>query len=389
MNKKQHTVIIPSHNTLEHLKNTYKSIKKFAPKVPMIIIDDASEDGTDKWLETLDDNLLTVIIDKQRKGHTYWYDEGMRLAKTDIVSILHSDMIIGPEYFENMLKHLEKGKVVCATRIEPPIHPAGREKHVMDFGSEANEFKWDNFEQFCLDTLKTDKDFTTKGIFAPWMLYKEDHFKVGGHDQRFAPYGYEDSDIFNRWILGGLKMIQSRDSLCYHMTCRGHRWNAGVGIENADYKVTMERCRREFLRKWGEWIRNDVYQHPIINPKYNKGLIIKNCTNDLLAMLEPWFDTVYVDESSDRAMVDNYITLESPNTVTSLYERIKPYDNEKQNDILVAIDAQKFTQQDLTYISQLSAILNDSGQVGSFELGNLIIDIISLKEYTDHLESIK
>ena len=339
MNKKQHTVIIPSHNTLEHLKNTYKSIKKFAPKVPMIIIDDASEDGTDKWLETLDDNLLTVIIDKQRKGHTYWYDEGMRLAKTDIVSILHSDMIIGPEYFENMLKHLEKGKVVCATRIEPPIHPAGREKHVMDFGSEANEFKWDNFEQFCLDTLKTDKDFTTKGIFAPWMLYKEDHFKVGGHDQRFAPYGYEDSDIFNRWILGGLKMIQSRDSLCYHMTCRGHRWNAGVGIENADYKVTMERCRREFLRKWGEWIRNDVYQHPIINPKYNKGLIIKNCTNDLLAMLEPWFDTVYVDESSDRAMVDNYITLESPNTVTSLYERIKPYDNEKQNDILVAIDA--------------------------------------------------
>ena len=81
----QHTVIIPSHNTLEHLKNTYKSIKKFAPKVPMIIIDDASEDGTDKWLESLNDNLLTVIIDKQRKGHTYWYDEGMRVANTDIV----------------------------------------------------------------------------------------------------------------------------------------------------------------------------------------------------------------------------------------------------------------------------------------------------------------
>ena len=110
---------------------------------------------------------------------------------------------------------------------------------------------------------------------------------------------------------------------------------------------------------------------------------------DLLAMLEPWFDTVYVDESADRAMIDNYITLESPNTVTSLYERIKPYDNEKQNDILVTIDAQKFTQQDFVYINQLSAILNDSGQVGSFELGNLKIDIISLKEYTDHLESIK
>ena len=33
-----------------------------------------------------------------------------------------------------MLKHLKPGKVVCATRIEPPIHPAGKEKIVMDFG---------------------------------------------------------------------------------------------------------------------------------------------------------------------------------------------------------------------------------------------------------------
>ena len=57
----QHTVVIPSHNTLEHLKNTYASIKKYAPNVPMIIIDDASEDGTDKWLESLVDKNLTII----------------------------------------------------------------------------------------------------------------------------------------------------------------------------------------------------------------------------------------------------------------------------------------------------------------------------------------
>ena len=29
----QHTVIIPSYNTLGHLKNTYQSIKKYAPNV--------------------------------------------------------------------------------------------------------------------------------------------------------------------------------------------------------------------------------------------------------------------------------------------------------------------------------------------------------------------
>ncbi len=97
-------------------------------------------------MKELKDDKVQPIISRERKGHTYWYDEGMRLAKTDIISILHSDMIIGPGYFNNMLKHLERGKVVCATRIEPPIHPAGREKIVRNFGDEAHNFMWDAFE---------------------------------------------------------------------------------------------------------------------------------------------------------------------------------------------------------------------------------------------------
>jgi len=37
---------------------------------------------------------------------------------------------------------------------------------------------------------------TTNGIFAPWMLYKEDFRSMGGHDKLFAPMELEDSDIF-------------------------------------------------------------------------------------------------------------------------------------------------------------------------------------------------
>ena len=374
----RHTVIVPSFNTLPHLKNTYKSLKKYAPDADIIIIDDASEDGTAEWLFSVinTDDRLTFIPTNDRRGHTYWYDEGMRRAKTDIVSILHSDMIIGPGYFENMLKHLEKGKVVCATRIEPPIHPAGKEKIVRDFGDEAESFKWEAFERFVNSEAEQEKDVTTKGIFAPWMLYKEDHLSIGGHDQRFAPYGYEDSDIFNRWILAGYEMIQSRDSLCYHMTCRGHRWNKGVGIENPDYRETMDKNGREFLRKWGDWIQNDEFQYPVINPKYNKGIIIKNCVPQLLNTLEPWCDNIYID-----IPYDDYIKKEQPRTIVDLNEKIKPYDSTKQNDILISIDATNFTQQDGQYLQKIAAILeqNKPGP-GQFKLGNIIIEVIKYHE---------
>ena len=342
----QHTVIIPSYNTLEHLKNTYKSLKKYAPTVQIIIIDDASEDKTDTWLNSLNDANLTVIISETRKGHTYWYDEAMRRSTTDIVSILHSDMIIGPCYFKNMLRHLEPGKVVCATRIEPPIHPAGKEKIVKDFGDEADTFNWNAFELFCNEERTIKFGETTKGIFAPWMLYKKDHLSIGGHDQGFAPYGYEDSDIFNRWILAGYKMIQARDSLCYHMTCRGHRWNKGIGIENVDYQETMDKGRKYFLKKWGHWIKNDEYQYPIISPVYNKKLIIKN-SNSSLEQFYDWFNDI--------------------------------------DDIVVEIDGNTFTQQDAQYITMLNDIVADSGANGTFELGNLSITINTIHDRSKDL----
>ena len=372
----RHTVIIPSYNTLPHLKNTYESIKRYGGDVDIIIIDDASEDGTAEWLISLSDERLNRVLSPERKGHTYWYDEGMRLAETDIVSILHSDMIIGPGYFENMLKHLEKGKVVCATRIEPPIHPSGKEKIVRNFGDEAHNFMWEAFEKFTIQEKADSIGLTTRGIFAPWMLYKEDHLSIGGHDQRFAPFGYEDSDIFNRWILAGYEMVQSRDALVYHMTCRGHKWNKGVGIENPDYRDIMTRCEREYQRKWGDWIQNDSYQHPIINPKFDRGIIIKNCNENLLTQLEPWADTLYID-----CEYENYIEKESERTVVDLRDKIKPYDNEKQNAILVEVDGNNFTQQDYIYIRQLSPILKQNNpSPGEFNLNNLKLNIIRYEE---------
>ncbi len=372
----RHTVIIPSFNTLEHLKNTYKSIKSYGEDVDIIIIDDASDDGTADWLLSLDDERLNRVLSPVRKGHTYWYDEGMKMADTEVVSILHSDMIIGPGYFKNMSKHLKKGTVVCATRIEPPIHPPGKEKIVRDFGDEANNFKWDAFEKFVIQEKADSIDLTTKGIFAPWMLYKEDHLSIGGHDQRFAPYGYEDSDIFNRWILAGYKMVQSRDSLCYHMTCRGHRWNKGVGVENPDYRATMDANAREFLRKWGDWIQNDQYQYPIINPKYNKGIIVKNANPLLINTLEPWCDTLYVDTD-----FDGYIKKEQPKTIVDLSKRIKSIDSKKVNDIFIYVDGSNFTGTDGKNIQQLAAILEQNKpESGKFKLGNLEIEVIRYYE---------
>ena len=136
----------------------------------------------------------------------------------------------------------------------------------------------------------------------------------------------------------------------------------------------MNRCRRDFIRKWGDWIQNDEYQFPTINPKYDIGFIVENCNLNLLQVLEPWCSNVYVDNNRSE-----YIDLEQPNTSFNLHKRVLPFDNEKNNEILVTINGNLFNQQDFQYIQQLSAILTDSGEPAFHgELGNITVEIFEV-----------
>ena len=341
------SLIIPSYNNLRHLKNAYNSVRKhYTDKVELILIDDGSNDGTIEWLKTLKDESLIFWREEERIGHTILYDKGIDKANNNIVGILHADMYIAPNYVENLTKHLTKGKVVCATRVEPPLHPPGNEKIIKDFGMDFDSLKIEEFYDFSSQEIKDSKDKTTRGMFAPWVLYKEDYLNIGGHDHGFAPFPYEDSDIFQRWILAGYELIQSRDALVYHLTCRGHRWNKEVGKNDDEFKIFEEQARKHYLKKWGSWIKNNENGYPVLSPVYRKKLIITN-PNPNVNQLYDWFN--------------------------------------EGEDIIVEIDGNVFNQQDFQIITQLNDIIKDSGEVGSFELGNLKITINSLNTYEKDL----
>jgi len=377
------SLIIPSYNNLQHLKNVYASIQKHAPKAEVILLDDGSTDGTWEWMQQVEieaNNKTRILKSEERVGHTILYDKGIDLATNDIVGILHADMILGPNYIENMIKHLQPGKVICATRIEPPLHPAGNEKIIMDFGMDFDTLNIDAFEEFVMHQQESNLDRVTRGMFAPWILYKTDFLAIGGHDPLFAPFPYEDSDIFQRWILAGYELVQSRDAFVYHLTCRGHRWTEQVGQDDDYFKQVSHKAGQNYIRKWGSWIQNDEFQHPIIIPKYNIAFQVTNCNMTLLQTLEPWCDRIYIDDAMQE-FIDHYIDDEQPNTKFDLTKRvfcIGHNDPEAENDIVVSIDGNTCTQTDFQYIQQLSEILQDSGQPGTFKLGTLQITIVSL-----------
>jgi hypothetical protein len=55
------------------------------------------------------------------------------------------------------------------------------------------------------------------------------------------------------------------------------------------------------------------------------------------------------------------------------------------NDVIVYIDGNSFTNDDMYCIQELSSIIADNGDVGEFELGNLRIVIKDMRTYEQEL----
>ena len=383
--------ISPSRNNLSYLKWMYNSIRKnLGYRHEILLADDFSSDGTWEWLQEIKKTDVNIKIFRNngpdRKGIVYWYDYLCENSSNDIVMFLHADMYVSPKLDEEILKHIEPGIVVTATRIEPSLHPPGPEKILADYGIEPEEFDENKFLRD-LDSFKQNK--TTEGVFAPWAIYKDDYWAVGGHDKLFAPQSKEDSDIFNRLQLNGCNFVQTWDGFVYHMTSRGSRFNpmsgGAPGKDSPEWIYTTTKNMRNFIRKWGTMVKHDEYMKPVVSPKYNIGFVIKNCSEQLLELLEPWCSTLYVDISYDK-----YIEREQPNTLYDLKEKIFLIHSDKQNDIEVRFDGSKFNQTSFQYIQQLSDILdNDEGiendTVGSFELDIFEIMIYNTKTYEGDL----
>lgn len=247
-------------NELPYIKLLFKSLKDNLSTLEheIIVFIDSDNQGTFEWL--LEQKLVfpNLKILKNPLPICYGYarniNEMFKFASNDIVSYLQSDMVISKDYDVYISKNIKDNMVLSSTRIEPPLHGVGNEIHIMNFGLTPDEFKYDEFLDYC-ENNKQEKH--TEYFFAPFTMYKKIWNDIGGHDTYFRR-SREDSDVLNRLILNGNKIVQTWDALVYHFTCVSSR---GQGWHNKENRKAQERAilqqhadiieMSRINRKWG------------------------------------------------------------------------------------------------------------------------------------------
>ena len=318
-------------------------------------------------------------------------------ASNDIVSYLQSDMVICKDYDKEVLKDVKPGIFLCATRVEPPLHPPGPEKITHDFGLDPTKFDLDAFTEFA-EKNKSDKK--TGDFFAPFTLYRKDWIDVGGHNTLFRR-SREDSDVLIRLVLNGVKVVQTWNALAYHFTCTSSRGPAWFDKQNVEaqqrLKVQQEADRYELCRftiTWGAFKHGDLTEDGYEKSKYyNIAANIKNIKDlNKFYNFEMFFDEVYVEDENIITQMQNIydnqhkatnhllnITDEAWEEYKYMYNKLNAKDRIKnyfkhfikeEKDIIIEFDLEEADPQHVNkFLVHLQQIIDDTEGTGDFKYG--------------------
>jgi GT2 family glycosyltransferase len=291
------------------------------------------------------------------------YNNAVARASGDKIILLHNDMVLSPGFVETMDKHIQPGRITTYTRIEPLIYnDTYPGKVILDCGRDL-----ESFDQTTFNSYQPNFDLIDGGSQLFFGCMRNEYIGIDGITFKMF---CEDDDLHRRYRLAGFDHKVSSAHV-YHFVSKTSR------AENT-YQAIELASNRNYIRKWGS--RN-------IAPKYNIAFVVRNCTLPVLEALEPWCDRIYIEDAM-QVITSHYIEQEQPKTCFDLNRRVlhieynAPSD---ENDIIVAFDATRLTQQNFQYIQQLAAIIEESGDIGEFEIDIFKISIYSMETYEKNL----
>src|SRR4029453_1202203 len=103
-------IIIPVYNEAQHIHEIIKRVQATKLASEIIIVDDASQDGTREQLQKLDGKKkVRVIFHEKNQGKGAAVVLGMRAAQGDVLLIQDADLEYDPRDYPALLRPIEEG----------------------------------------------------------------------------------------------------------------------------------------------------------------------------------------------------------------------------------------------------------------------------------------
>jgi len=196
------SIVIPNWNGQKLLEKNLPAVLSTGAQ-EVIIIDNGSTDNSLQLIDSLKSPKIKVIKNQKNLGFAKAANQGVSAAKNEIVVLLNNDVVPEKDFLKPLIKDFEDSQVFAVSLNEPQFSWA-KGKWVGGFVEHQPGPK----------TKNPHISFWASG--GSGAFRKEIWEKLGGLDEIFQPFYWEDIDLSYRAWKRGYRILWEPRSVVYH-----------------------------------------------------------------------------------------------------------------------------------------------------------------------------
>jgi len=233
------SIIIPNLNGFPHLIDAIESLRCHTTgPVEVIVVDNGSNDGSLEWLR--EQNDVTLLEMGENIGAPAARNRGLEIATGESIVFCDNDVVFTPNWRPLLLAHLERWPdigmvgpmsdyVVGPQKYEPLPH---------------DHENLDTYAQRITQTHSGQHLYTHRLILFFLIARREVIERIGGIDEGYGRWGFEDDDLSLRVSKAGYRMRIAQDCFIRHIGSQTSK------TANLDYDRLLLENWEIFKRKW-------------------------------------------------------------------------------------------------------------------------------------------
>ena len=238
------SIAVVTWNNLHHTRACLDSLlrEKSWPSFEIVIVDNASSDGTVAELEELArrHDFVRVVLNRENRGFAAANNQAIELARGAYVVLLNNDTVVAPGWLPRLVRVLDE---------DPRIGLVGPVSNAV--WNEALEFllpkDLDPFPEFAELWARAHRRelYPIRMLAMFCVAGRAETFRtVGPLDERFGIGMFEDDDYAYRVRLAGFRLV------CAEEVYIRHFGQASFELRG-DRQKLHDKNRRKFEAKWG------------------------------------------------------------------------------------------------------------------------------------------
>jgi GT2 family glycosyltransferase len=241
------SILMVTYNNLDLTRLCLASLQRYAGRVPfeIIVVDNASHDGTPEWLRGVETRgllPLSLVLNDDNRGFAAANNQAAARARGEVLVFLNNDCVVTPGWLDTLVAHLGRDRSLGL--IGPVTNSGGNAE--AQLGTRYADL--DGMLAFALDYTAAHAgqvdDVAMLPLFCtamPRALFDAS----GGLDEGYGRGLFEDDDLALAVKRHGRRVALARDVFVHH-----YGGAAFSRLPASQYLRLWWQNRRRFEKKW-------------------------------------------------------------------------------------------------------------------------------------------